>query len=61
MRSFEAMLGEYIRAPEVTRKRLYLEAIRDVVPKAGKIIVVQGDDSRPQSLFHLNEQGGVQK
>ncbi|ADO73641.1 HflK protein [Stigmatella aurantiaca DW4/3-1] len=58
---FQAILKEYLLAPEVTRKRLYLEAIREVVPKAGKIIVVQEGESRPQSFFHLNEQGGAQK
>jgi modulator of FtsH protease HflK len=58
---FQAILKEYIQAPDVTRRRLYLEAIREVVPKAGKIIVVQDGESRPQSFFHLNEQGGGQK
>ncbi|WP_394827267.1 FtsH protease activity modulator HflK [Pendulispora albinea] len=58
---FQAVLKEYRLAPEVTRKRLYLETIREVAPKAGKIIVVQDGKSHPQSFFHLNEQGGSQK
>jgi membrane protease subunit HflK len=59
---FQAILKEYELAPEVTRRRLYLETIREVAPKAGKIIVVQNGDSSPQSFFHLNEQsGGSQK
>lgn len=55
---FEAILKEYNQAPEVTRKRLYLEMIREVAPKAGKIIVVQEGDSSPKSFFHLNDQSG---
>ncbi|MDC0748979.1 FtsH protease activity modulator HflK [Polyangium mundeleinium] len=55
---FQAILKEYERAPEVTRRRLYLEALREVAPKAGKIIVVQDGDSHPQSFLHLNEQSG---
>ncbi|AGC47132.1 HflK protein [Myxococcus stipitatus DSM 14675] len=58
---FQSILKEYLQAPDVTRKRLYLEVIRDVVPKAGKIIVVQEGESRPQSFLHLNEQGGSPK
>ncbi|WP_438020948.1 FtsH protease activity modulator HflK [Sorangium sp. So ce315] len=58
---FDAILKEYRLAPEVTRKRLYLEAIQEVAPKAGKIIVVQEGYAKPQSFYHMNEQtGGTQ-
>jgi len=40
---FVALYDEYHKAPEVTRKRLYLETMGKVLPKAGKKIVV--DDS----------------
>ena len=40
---FVALYDEYHKAPEVTRKRLYLETLGKVLPKAGKKIVV--DDS----------------
>ncbi len=39
---FTAVLGEYQKAPEVTRKRLYLEAMEDVLGDMDKIIL---DDS----------------
>lgn len=55
---FEAILAEYRQAQEVTRKRLYLEAVRDVAPKAGKIIVVQEGYGTPESFYHLNDQAG---
>ena len=36
---FEAMLAEYRRAPEVTRRRLYLETMEQVLPNIDKMIV----------------------
>jgi len=53
---FEALVAEYRRAPAVTRRRLYLEAMAEVAPKAGKIIVVEGGPVAPQAFYHLNEQ-----
>lgn len=55
---FEAILEEYRVAQDVTRKRLYLEAVREVAPKAGRIIVVQDGYGTPQSFYHLNDQSG---
>jgi membrane protease subunit HflK len=39
---FEALLVEYQLSPEVTRKRLYLEAMEDVLPKVQKVIIEKG-------------------
>jgi membrane protease subunit HflK len=39
---FVALLTEYQRAPEVTRKRLYLEAMEDVLPKVQKLVIEKG-------------------
>lgn len=39
---FEALLAEYQKAPEVTRKRLYLETLEQVLPKVEKWIVEPG-------------------
>ena len=36
---FSAVLAEYQKAPEVTRKRLYLEAMEDVLGDMNKIII----------------------
>lgn len=40
---FVALYDEYRQAPEVTRKRLYLETLGRVLPKAGKKVVVDED------------------
>lgn len=46
--SFNAMLTEYIKAPEITRTRLYLETMGDVLPGMGPKIII--DDSMKQLL-----------
>jgi membrane protease subunit HflK len=39
---FRALAVEYRKAPEVTRKRLYLETMEQVLPKVEKVIVEPG-------------------
>lgn len=46
--SFNAMLGQYIKAPEITRTRLYLETMQEVLPSMGPKIII--DDSMKQFL-----------
>jgi membrane protease subunit HflK len=41
--SFNAILTEYVKAPEITRTRLYLETMGDVLPATGAKIII--DDS----------------
>jgi membrane protease subunit HflK len=41
--SFNAILAEYVKAPEITRTRLYLETMGDVLPAIGEKIII--DDS----------------
>jgi membrane protease subunit HflK len=40
---FAAILDEYRRAPEVTRRRLYLEALGAILPEAKALYIVDGD------------------
>ncbi len=40
---FNAVFTEYRKAPEVTRRRIYLETVRDIMPKVGKKIIVDED------------------
>ncbi len=48
---FNQLLGEYQRAPEVTRKRLYLDAVEEVMGKVSKVVVDVKEGSN--SLFYL--------
>ncbi|MGQ4809727.1 Modulator of FtsH protease HflK [Candidatus Entotheonellaceae bacterium PAL068K] len=46
---FTALLGEYHKAPEVTRRRLYLETMRDILPAVKQVFVFDAD--QPASLL----------
>ena len=47
---FEQLLAEYQRAPEVTRQRLYLDAIESVLSSSGKVLM---DSDNGNSLMYL--------
>ncbi|MCF8221957.1 MAG: FtsH protease activity modulator HflK [Bacteroidales bacterium] len=40
---FNALYAEYIRAPEVTKRRIYLETMQEVLPKLGDKIITSED------------------
>lgn len=50
---FDAIYKEYEKAKDVTRKRMYLEAIRDVLPKIGKKFVIGADEKNLLPLLNL--------
>ncbi len=37
---FEALYAEYRKAPDVTRKRMYMETMGEIVPRLGKKVIV---------------------
>ncbi len=51
---FIALYEEFRKAPEVTRKRLYLETLAKVLPKAGKKVVVDRDVKGLLPLLNLD-------
>ncbi len=53
---FNAFFKEYLKAPEVTRTRIYLETIEAVMPKLGRKIIL--DDAAKQVLPLLQLQEG---
>jgi len=53
---FEALYEEYRKAPAVTKKRLYLETMAQVIPKAGRKLVI--DDKAKGILPLLQLDGG---
>lgn len=46
---FSALLSEYRKAPDVTRRRLYLETMREILPAVGQTYVFDAD--QPASLL----------
>jgi modulator of FtsH protease HflK len=47
---FNALLAEYIKAPEVTRRRIYIETLQDVMPDIQSKIIV---DEQTRSILPL--------
>ncbi len=47
---FEALLAEYLKAPRVTRDRLYIEAIEEVYGRSNKVII---DSTGSGNLLYL--------
>ena len=57
---FVAVLKEFEKAPEITKTRLYLEAMSEVVPQMGKKIIIDEDASQVLPLLQLQtNQGGL--
>lgn len=44
-RRFESLLAEYQRAPEVTRQRLYLDSVQDVMASSTKVMINARDSN----------------
>jgi membrane protease subunit HflK len=53
---FRAMLVEYRKAKDVTRKRLYLEAMEEILPGVKKYIVPSGEDGNLLNFLNLSGQ-----
>jgi membrane protease subunit HflK len=53
---FIAIYKEYVRAPLVTRRRLYLETINAILPKIGKKIIIDEDQKNILPLLNLGEE-----
>lgn len=51
---FNAVLAQYEQAPEVTRSRLYLETLNEVLPTIGQVLVVQDGQVGPLPLLDVN-------
>ena len=52
---FNAQLAEYIKAPEVTRQRLYLEVIGEVLPQMERKIILDDKASQILPLLPLDQ------
>jgi membrane protease subunit HflK len=55
---FSALLAEYIKAPEVTRRRIYIETLQDVMPGIRSKIIVDDRTRSILPLLNLDSQKG---
>jgi membrane protease subunit HflK len=51
---FNAILLEYAKAPEVTRRRIYIETLQEVLPDLESKIIVDEQSKQILPLMHLN-------
>jgi len=57
--AFNALLAEYSKAPEVTRRRLYLETMTEVLPKVKNKVIVDAGVKGMLPLLNLNGPQGT--
>ena len=57
---FKAMLKEYSKSPKITRQRMYLETMQEVVPALGRKIILDQDASQilPMLQLQTGQEGG---
>ena len=56
---FKAIVKEYTKAKEVTKERLYLEAMEEILPGIDKYIVPNGEDGNLLNLLNLTGTKGA--
>jgi modulator of FtsH protease HflK len=57
--AFSAVLAQYTKSPEITRARIYLETMGDVLPQAGQKIIVDESLKQLMPILPLPFQSGV--
>lgn len=58
---FLATWEEYKNAPEVTKKRLYLETMEEIMPGIDKKFIIDSDQKSILPFFDLNKEGGIEQ
>jgi len=58
---FNAILAEYRDAPDVTRTRMYLEALNQLLPRVGSVYVADDGQNSPLPLLNLRERAVKQE
>ena len=54
---FTALYNEFIKAPEVTKRRIYLETMSNVIPKIGNVVITdqKGNNVLPLLQMQMNK------
>ena len=56
--AFNSMLAQYLKAPEITRTRLYYETMGEILPMMGPKVIVDESLKQMLPLLQLNPDGG---
>jgi membrane protease subunit HflK len=54
---FLALYSEYVKAKEITRQRLYLESLDEMLPRLGRKYIIDADQKGFLPLLNLGERG----
>lgn len=54
---FNDLYAEYLKAPEVTKQRIYLETLEDILPRIGNKIVTDGNGNSVLPLLQMQMDG----
>ena len=54
---FRAVYTEYVKAKDVTKRRLYLEMLKELFPKLGPKYIIDSDQKNLLPLLNLGKQG----
>jgi modulator of FtsH protease HflK len=58
---FQALFTEYAKAKDVTKRRLYLESLKNLLPKLGPKYIVDSDQKNLLPLLNLVNNQGITK
>jgi membrane protease subunit HflK len=58
---FKAFYAEYAKAKDVTKRRLYLESLKDLLPKLGTKFIIDADQKNLLPLLNIGKQIGVKQ
>lgn len=58
---FRALYAEYTKAKDVTKRRLYLESLKDLLPKLGPKYIIDSDQKNLLPLLNILNNQGVKK
>ena len=54
---FSALYAEYVKAPEVTKQRIYLETMSEIMPRIRNKVIVDENGANLLPLLNLNGRG----
>lgn len=55
---FKSIYAEYVKAQDVTKRRLYLETLEDLLPRLGPKYIVDSDQKNLLPLLNLGKENG---
>jgi len=58
---FSSFYREYAKAKDVTKRRIYLETLKDLLPKIGKKYIVDAEQKNLLPLLNLGQQDGAKQ